>query len=1573
MEDPILFLLWSRLFVRRSTLPIVVAAVIFLFACPSAPVAQTKAPLPSFVACRDAAAFQWIEFAVLDGTDAVTKCRAALAERPNDASVMAFLSRALGKLGQEPEDKAILQESFGLALRSAKSGNADGQARVADMFAHGEGTDRDYAKSFEWSQKAAAQLHPQGQILLSYRYLEGTGVERNVKEGMRLLRLAAERGSRNAEIQLSGLYMSGTHGVEKNSEEGMRFLRLAAEGDSPTAQETLGSRYYNGDGVEKNDEKAREWYLRAAEAKNPLALNNLGALYELGDGVETSYEKAISYYRQAAQLGNAWSMINIGLLYANGRGISRSREEANGWFNRAEVSGNAPTLRRLGKMYLDGDGVEPDQQKAISLLERSATKGDAQAMTMLANLEIEHDPAKAATWLRKAAEAGSPDAMLTLARRLYEGIGVEKSLEDATDLIQKYLKAKAVPPFEWLGLEYSDLFRKSQQLDGFQVAVLARLSEQGFPRIAIPLAIMIDSQLMPDKTPRDALTVLKTANNSHEQFSAFALARFLMKYSTSQFASPEEIGQLLLESIRRDEQVELSRQALYELAVGKQDNSPEPKNVTFPPEVLEALRAEQHLFKLVVNGHGMADEIVKAAEEINYDPLDGDYRKLVERVLNPLFFSDGKPDITSNRVKALWLELAQRGHPQMQFLVGYFGFDKPDLRQQQISGPGGDEFVMLRKSLAYGLNPALKLASNLAHSEQVDDLKAFLESLPDKYRSQRWRFATLIAQEVVATIAKGTRPGTGSSISSRLLRILHSELETVRELEKQTMSKIANGGDPLNCGDTENESDDPRASPDPMSATKFCGELHEAMATLQDVYKRQIDISLTRGPDQETRSEQERSRREVEELRRKAVPRHTITPSQTTCTETEMPRRRAILVGGERAMIGSSPILRAEEAIDALEKVLRQRIPATNDVLVLKGRDASKEKILSAFQQASSDLGCNDSLLLVIALPQIDSPRGVIEPRTVFLRLASGREQTRRIGYERLFLTGDVVLELSSSSDSPRIFKDDAFLWPQHIMRAVNDLRAKGVDVVLLIEGTPNTAPLDLGRLAMRKEGARQSSLRSRAGELSELSWIVSTAESGSERQEREVEGGPTLPRPAGELSIVTGRALPEALGFVEGLPLGEALLTRLTTELISTGRFETFAEFAEELRRRVLQRRGKQYIDIAFLTTDPNMRFPTTESPPTLSKAIQIEVKVLSPKPEATRGALMVETPKATVEARLADKGPVSFAMLTGRNGFNAALNVNADNYFKQSVELDAGENAFEVIVYYRNGVLGRGTFTIHFTGDLTQLVDSRPPYALVIANQNYKFFPTLVTPVTDGREVAETLRTDYGFRTSLDDGGRRLSLVLENATRQEIYQALDKLADNLTEVDRLLIYYAGHGFREGDRAYWVPVEAPPHTSYNYVDTHYVANELKEKIKAKSVLIVSDSCYGGVISGQLQRSFETEANERSRDGAKITELLKQWGKQKSRFVLSSGADEPVADGGGGTHSLFAKQFLKGLHESSSTAFLGYDIYRYFIMETLPGEQGQKPLYLPIMDTGHEGGDFVFVRTKSFVERNVTP
>jgi formylglycine-generating enzyme required for sulfatase activity len=240
---------------------------------------------------------------------------------------------------------------------------------------------------------------------------------------------------------------------------------------------------------------------------------------------------------------------------------------------------------------------------------------------------------------------------------------------------------------------------------------------------------------------------------------------------------------------------------------------------------------------------------------------------------------------------------------------------------------------------------------------------------------------------------------------------------------------------------------------------------------------------------------------------------------------------------------------------------------------------------------------------------------------------------------------------------------------------------------------------------------------------------------------------------------------------------------------------------------------------------------------------------------------------------------------------------------------------------------------------------------HALIIGNNQYKYLPKLKTARNDAIEVEKLLREKFKFQTE----------ILLDATRASILGKINEMRKRLEEKDSLLIYYAGHGEydRTVDKAYWLPVDAQKDDPTNWIMADDITSNIK-RIAARHVLVVSDSCYSGTLGRQAVTELITTGG---REG-----YLKKMMERPSRTLMASGGNEPVSDSGGGNNSIFTVAFLKSLKEIEKDAFTAEEIFHTRIKEIVAGKSDQVPEYGNIKNSGHEGGDFVFILAKMKVE-----
>ncbi|KAJ1917400.1 hypothetical protein H4219_003211 [Mycoemilia scoparia] len=145
--------------------------------------------------------------------------------------------------------------------------------------------DEAYAK--ELHTKAAQLNYVPSQVRLGLAYEYGTlGCPIDARKSIGWYTRAAERGDHDAELALSGWYLTGAEGVlPQNDVEAYLWAQKAAEGGLPKAEYAMG--YYTESGIgtpqgANTIEQAMYWYRRAAQHNNKRAVQRLTELKHMG-------------------------------------------------------------------------------------------------------------------------------------------------------------------------------------------------------------------------------------------------------------------------------------------------------------------------------------------------------------------------------------------------------------------------------------------------------------------------------------------------------------------------------------------------------------------------------------------------------------------------------------------------------------------------------------------------------------------------------------------------------------------------------------------------------------------------------------------------------------------------------------------------------------------------------------------------------------------------------------------------------------------------------------------------------------------------------------------------------------------------------------------------------------------------------------------------------------------------------------------------------------------------------------------------------------------------------------------
>ena len=198
---------------------------------------------------------------------------------------------------------------------------------------------------------------------------------------------------------------------------------------------------------------------------------------------------------------------------------------------------------------------------------------------------------------------------------------------------------------------------------------------------------------------------------------------------------------------------------------------------------------------------------------------------------------------------------------------------------------------------------------------------------------------------------------------------------------------------------------------------------------------------------------------------------------------------------------------------------------------------------------------------------------------------------------------------------------------------------------------------------------------------------------------------------------------------------------------------------------------------------------------------------------------------------------------------------------------------------------------------------------YALVIGISKYKNLPEtaqLEFPNRDAEDVYTTLISTEGGQFPAENVHK---LIDDKATYANIKHELEVWLPSVTkDDDRVLVYFAGHGFVSGGKGYLASSDVDLH---NIVKTAYPMDDLGQdiggKIKGKWKVLVTDACHSGAITPESDRA---EVNKTLLD------------LQKSLFSLTASRDreqsfEDAQFGGG--HGAMTYYLVKGMQGEADT------------------------------------------------------
>lgn len=114
----------------------------------------------------------------------------------------------------------------------------------------------------------------------------------------------------------------------------------------------------------------------------------LSGLYARGEGVPKDEKLALSWLTKAAGNGYAAAQFNLANQYFQGKGgVAQDFVEARDWWTLAAEQNLNKAAFNLGSLYYQGKGVDRNMQEALSWYRKAADMGSVEAKVVLAKLE----------------------------------------------------------------------------------------------------------------------------------------------------------------------------------------------------------------------------------------------------------------------------------------------------------------------------------------------------------------------------------------------------------------------------------------------------------------------------------------------------------------------------------------------------------------------------------------------------------------------------------------------------------------------------------------------------------------------------------------------------------------------------------------------------------------------------------------------------------------------------------------------------------------------------------------------------------------------------------------------------------------------------------------------------------------------------------------------------------------------------------------------------------------------------------------------------------------------------------
>lgn len=214
---------------------------------------------------------------------------------------------------------------------------------------------------------------------------------------------------------------------------------------------------------------------------------------------ESMFPIAVTKIEQIALAGDSTAQFHMGKFYSEGHGVLQDFATAARWYELAASQGEFRAAHNLANLKLAGRGIPQDVDGAISLYEKGIAAGDPAGAETLGSFFLENefkDTERAAAYLKKAFELGSPSAGTRLGRLLYNEAGSAQQREEAKMLLSSLAEQNYIPAAKSLAYIYASGNRSERNYEAAK-ALQLKVLESGQQDAMLNLG-WLDLQMPPE-------------------------------------------------------------------------------------------------------------------------------------------------------------------------------------------------------------------------------------------------------------------------------------------------------------------------------------------------------------------------------------------------------------------------------------------------------------------------------------------------------------------------------------------------------------------------------------------------------------------------------------------------------------------------------------------------------------------------------------------------------------------------------------------------------------------------------------------------------------------------------------------------------------------------------------------------------------------------------------------------------------------------------------------------------------------------------------------------------------------